>query len=255
MALDMNQYLIFIFVSCRITGAIFFNPVFGRWNIPGIVKIGLSMGIALSAAYQLDQINLLDYTVIETLLTLIKEFVVGYTMGFIMALFLSIFHIGGEVMDLQIGLGMASLYDPNTNSQISIIGNLITTMYVLLFFITHSHINFMAVAVKSFNVIPLGTKLVADKIGIYMIELFGYILVYAIQLALPIIVTQIVVEMAVGILMRVVPNINVFVVNLQLKLGVGIIVILTIIPALVKYLEKLNALMLTRVQEGLIYLL
>lgn len=86
-----------------------------------------------------------------------------------------------------------------------------------------------------------------------MIELFGFILVYAVQLALPVIVTQIVVEVAVGILMRVVPNINVFIINLQVKMGVGILVIFSIIPALVNYLEKLNSIMLTNIQDVLRY--
>ena len=76
---------------------------------------------------------------------------------------------------------------------------------------------------------------------------------YAIQLALPVIITEIVIEVAVGILMRVVPNINVFVINMQIKLGVGLIVILTITPIMVKYLSKLNYLMLERVEDVLRY--
>jgi flagellar biosynthetic protein FliR len=126
-------------------------------------------------------------------------------------------------------------------------------MFTLLFFITNSHINLLGIAVKSFDVVPLGLSAISPKVGIYMIELFGFILVYAVQLALPVIVTQIVVEVAVGILMRVVPNINVFIINLQVKMGVGILVIFSIIPALVNYLEKLNSIMLTNIQDVLRY--
>lgn len=252
---DFNDYMIFLFVSCRIGGAIFFNPILGRKNIPGIVKVGLSMGIALSAAYGLQDVSIVQYNAAEIMLSMMKEFAVGYAMGFIVQLFLSIFHIGGGVMDLQMGLGMASLYDPTTGTQISITGNIVTTMFTLLFFITNSHIRLLAIAVKSFDVVPVGMEAISPKIGIYMIELFGFILVYAVQLALPVIVTQLIVEVAVGILMRVVPNINVFVVNLQVKLGVGVIVILSIIPVLVKYLEKLNMIMLDNMQESLTFLM
>ena len=235
------------------TGVIFFNPIFGRRNIPGIVKVGLAMGIALSATYDLLYVSLVDYNAMEMMLSMFKEFAVGFTMGFVVHLFLSIFHIGGGVMDLQMGLSMASLYDPTTNSQISITGNILTAMFTLLFFITNSHMTLLAIAVKSFDAIPIGFEAISPEIGIFIIELFGFILVYAVQLALPVIVTQIIVEVAVGILMRVVPNINVFVVNLQVKLAVGIIVILSIIPVLVKYLEKLNMIMLTNIQDGLAF--
>lgn len=252
---NINDYMILIFVVCRMTGAIFFNPILGRRNIPGIVKVGLALGIALFAAQDQYHVPVAHYTTLEILLTMFKELAVGYVMGVIVQLFLSIFHVGGGVMDLQVGLGMASLYDPTTGMQISIIGNLITIMYTLLFFITNSHLRLIAIAVKSFDAVPIGFMAISPKVGIYIVELFSYILVYALQLALPLIVTQLIVEVAVGILMRVVPNINVFVVNLQVKLAVGVIVILTIIPVLVKYLEKLNTIMLENISMSLQFFL
>ena len=235
------------------TGVIFFNPIFGRSSVPALVKIGLSLGIALNVTYGLVDFYVADYTTIDLLLSLVREFAVGFAMGFIMQLFLSIFHIGGELMDLQLGFSMAQMYDPTTNSQVSVTGNILTIMYVLLFFITNSHLTLLAIAAKSYSVIPIGLGGVSSKIGVYVIELFGYILVYALQLALPIIVTEILVEVAVGILMRVVPNINVFVVNMQLKVMVGLIVLLTIIPVLVRFLGKLNMIMLDRIGDVLTY--
>lgn len=237
------------------TGVIFFNPIFGRASIPAMVKIGLSLGIAFNIAYGLTGTYVTDYTTIDLLLAMLREFAVGYAMGFIMQLFLAIFHIGGELMDLQMGFSMAQMYDPSTNSQVSVTGNIMTIMYIMMFFITNSHLNLMAIAAKSYSVVPVGLGGVSSKIGVYIIELFGYILVYAVQLALPIVVTEILVEVAVGILMRVVPNINVFVVNMQLKILVGMVVLLTIIPVLVQFLGKLNIIMLDRVETVLIYFL
>jgi len=100
----------------------------------------------------------------------------------------------------------------------------------------------------------MGRVEMSPEIGMHAALLFGYVLVYAVQLALPMIIVEMITEVAVGILMRVVPNINVFVVNLQLKIGIGVIVILTLIPVLVKYMGKLNLLMLERLQEILLFL-
>jgi flagellar biosynthetic protein FliR len=253
--ININDYMVFFLVACRMTGVIFFNPIFGRRATPAMVKVGLSLGIAVFAAQGAADVLLVDYSAMELVLAMVKELAVGFVLGFIVQLFLGIFHIGGGIMDLQMGLGMASQYDPNTGAQVSITGNMITMMFTLLFFITNSHLRLLAISIKSFDVVPVGFQAINPKIGVFMFELFGYILVYALQLALPLIVTQMVVEVAVGIMMRVVPNINVFVVNLQLKLGVGIIVLLSIIPVLVKYLEKLNTIMLNNIHDGLMVLL
>lgn len=235
------------------TGIVFFNPIFGRGSIPAIVRIGLSLGLALNVTYGMVGVYVADHSTIDLLLASLREFAVGYAMGFIMQLFLAVFHIGGEIMDLQMGFSMAQMYDPSSNSQISVTGNLITIMYTLLFFISNSHLNMLAIAAKSYSVVPIGIEGVSNKIGIFIVELFGYILVYAIQLALPIIITEILVEVAVGIMMKVVPNINVFVVNMQIKLMVGIVVLVTIIPVLVQFLSKMNAIMLDRMQAVLTY--
>lgn len=235
------------------TGVVFFNPVFGRGSVPVLVKIGFSLGIALNVAYGLSGVYVEDYTTIDLLLSMVREFAVGYAIGFVMQMFLSVFHIGGELMDLQLGFSMAQMYDPSTNSQVSVTGNILTSMYVLLFFISNSHLNLLAIASKSYDVVPIGLTGVSSRIGVYFIELFGYIMVYALQLALPIIVTEILVEVAVGILMRVVPNINVFVVNMQLKILVGLLVIVTIIPVMVRFLGKMNAVMLDRVETVLTF--
>jgi flagellar biosynthetic protein FliR len=245
--------MIFLFAGCRMAGVVFMNPIFGRRNIPSMVKVGLALGIAFNITYQLQNVYVMDYTSIEIILSLFKEFGVGFAMGFVMQLFVSLFHFGGEVIDLQMGISMATLYDPNTNSQISISGNLLTTMYILIFFITNSHITLMAVAARSYHVIPIDFDAVNPNVGFYMVDLFGYILVYALQLALPVIIIEIIVEVAVGIMMRVVPNINVFVINLQLKLFVGLVVIITILPMIVRYMSRMNMIMLERLQDVLFY--
>lgn len=253
MNIDLNSVYLFLLVSCRMAGVIFFNPIFGRQNIPVMIKVGLSLGMAFYTVSSLPPFPVADGSTLLFLLSMVKEFAVGYALGFVIQLFLSTLHVGGELVDLQMGISMARMYDPSSNSQISISGNLLTMMYTMLFFITNSHANLLALAMNSYLVIPLGFQHIHPQIGIFIAELFGYILVYAVQLALPFIVMEIILEVAVGIMMRVVPNINVFVVNLQLKLMVGLTVMATVIPLMVGFLQKLNGVMLERLHEVLQY--
>jgi flagellar biosynthesis protein FliR len=250
---DFNSYMVFLLITCRIAGLIFFNPIFGRSNIPNLVKVGLSLGIALSLVGRYADVPVVDYTLFELIYVMLKEFAVGFAVGFIVQMFMTVFHFGGELIDMQMGLSMAMMYDPTSNSQISINGNLMTIMFTLIFFVTNSHLALLGIVAQSFGVIPIGLTPIDSHIGIFFVELFAYILVYAVQLALPIVVTQIIVEVAVGIMMKVVPQVNVFVINLQLKVIIGTLVIITLIPELVKFMVNINTLMLTKTHEVLFY--
>ncbi|UYO63812.1 flagellar biosynthetic protein FliR [Acetobacterium wieringae] len=253
MTFDMNQYLIFLLASCRTAGVIFFNPIFGRNSVPSIVKVGLSLAIAMFAVFELGTTQVINYSAIEFIGAMLQGFIIGIVIGFIMTLFLSVFQLGGEVIDMQMGLSMASMYDPATKANISVTGNLLTAMYVLVFFISNAHLALFTVVIKSFQVIPLGVGQVSDKVAVYFIELMYYIFIYAVQVAIPIIVTEIVSEFAVGILMRLVPNINVFVINIQIKVFIGLIVIFTLIPALANFMTQMNLLMMEKITQVLTF--
>ncbi|GHU51327.1 flagellar biosynthetic protein FliR [Clostridia bacterium] len=248
---DLNYLMVLLFASCRIFGVLALNPIFGRQIIPVIVKVGLSLGLALFTARGMSDVIVINYTGIAMLVAMIKEFAVGLLLGFVMNLFFSIFHFGGQIIDYQLGLAMASMFDPTTNSHISITGNMLSIFYTMLFFVTDSHLNLMAIAISSYNLAPLGFAPINGEISIYIVELFAYVMIYAVQLALPWIVTIMVVEVAVGIMMKVVPNINVFVVNIQLKVICGLVILITIVPVLVRFMAQINGIMMQRLNEVL----
>ena len=217
------------------------------------MKVGLSLAIAMFAVFELGTTQVINYSALEFIAAMLQGFVIGIVIGFIMTLFLSVFQLGGEVMDMQMGLSMASMYDPATRANISVTGNLLTSMYVLIFFISNAHLALFTVVIQSFQVIPLGVGQVSNQVAVYFIELMYYIFLYAVQLSLPIIVTEIIAEFAVGILMRLVPNINVFVINIQIKVIIGLIIILTIIPALANFMTQMNLLMMEKITQVLTF--
>ncbi len=253
MTFDMNQYLIFLLASCRTAGVIFFNPIFGRNSVPNIMKVGLSLAIAMFAVFELGTTQVINYSLIEFIGAMLQGFIIGIVIGFIMSMFLSVFQLGGEVIDMQMGLSMASMYDPATKANISVTGNLLTAMYVMIFFISNAHLALFTVVIKSFQLIPLGLGQVSEQVGVFFIELMYYIFIYAVQLAIPIIVTEIIAEFAVGILMRLVPNINVFVINIQVKVIIGLIVVFTLIPVLANFMTRMNLLMMEKITQVLTF--
>ena len=79
---DMNQYLIFLLASCRTAGVIFFNPIFGRNSVPNIMKVGLSLAIALYAVFEIGTTQVINYSVIEFVGAMLQGFIIGIVIGF-----------------------------------------------------------------------------------------------------------------------------------------------------------------------------
>jgi len=253
MTFDMNQYLIFLLASCRTAGVIFFNPIFGRRGVPTIMKVGLSLALGLFAVLECSAVQVINYAAIEFIGAMLQGLVMGMVIGFIMQMFLSVFQLGGQFIDMQMGLSMASMYDPATQANVTVTGNLLTAMYVLIFFVSNAHLALFSVVIQSFQILPLGLGNISDRVGIYIIELMYYIFIYAIQVAIPIIVTELISEFAVGILMRLVPNINVFVINIQIQMMIGFVVIFTLIPALANFMTRMNLLMMEKITQVLTF--
>ena len=224
-----ERFDLFLFILIRMMGFIFFNPLFGRRNIPGITKAGIALFFAVFTVTHFPgehtPVDIGNITIF--MFYLVKEFAVGYLLGTVVNLFFSIVSISGEVTDMQMGLAMSQMYDPGSNVNMPITGSFYNITLMLMFFLTNSHGTLMHVLFLSFRVLPVDSIGFNPAIGLYIMQLFGNILILCLQFALPVIAAELITETGVGIIMRAVPQINVFVVGLQLKIlaGMGIMLI------------------------------
>lgn len=238
MVINFENYLRFLLVMLRFTGMIFFNPIFSRQNVPGMVRAGLAFTLAIlvspSVSADLPEVYLLEF-----LYLVIKELLVGLAAGTIFRLFLSAILVGGDKIDMQIGISMAKAFDPASNTSIAMSAQYINIMFYMTFFLSGAHLTLIRLTARSFEILPLGSYLINPD-SLYLIpELFGLILLLAIKLALPMIVVEVIVTFAVGMIMRIVPQINVFVLNIQIKLIVGIVLLVLLVPSFMGYVENL----------------
>lgn len=224
----LEKYDIFLFIAVRMTGFIFFNPLFGRRNIPAQVRIGLSLVLSIFTLVYFTEdyvpVDINNITVIA--LMLVKEFVFGFFLGTIVNIFFSVVSISGEMMDMQMGLSMSQMYDPGSNIQMPLSGNFYNIALMLMFFLTNSHMNLLRIVILSFEISPVDSFYFNPEIGIYLMQLFGEILILSLKFAMPVLASELITETGVGIMMRAVPQINVFVVGVQLKIFVGIAVMI-----------------------------
>lgn len=239
MTINLENYLIFLLVMLRMTGMLVFNPIFSRRNVPVMLNAGLAFVLAVLLTRSMDFPALPDPTLFTFFYLALKELAVGMISGFIIQMFLSVLIIGGEVIDMQLGVGMAKVFDPASNASISVTSQIFNVMFVTGFFLSNNHLTLIHMTAQTFGIIPLGSLRFNPDALYAVTELFSTILIFAVKLCMPVVVMEVIVTFAVGMIMRVIPQINIFVVNIQFKLLIGMFVMVLLVPSFSAFFENL----------------
>ena len=250
-----DTYITALFVIMRISGAILFNPFLGRRNVPAIAKMGLAIAVGIGILPSLPaQVHNIDSIIVFSLIAF-KEFFIGFVTGFIMQMAMSMISIAGEIIDLQLGLGMGKIYDAQTGSSMAITGTVYNLYFMLLFFLANGHLTIIKLITESCELFPVGSEFLNLNAGGSIVLIFGYVLTLAVKLALPITAAMMLTEAGFGFMMRSVPGINIFAVGLQLKLGIGLLLTVATMPFTSKLMDNMLGTMFLQIKDALIQLL
>ncbi|HEX3031225.1 MAG TPA: flagellar biosynthetic protein FliR [Bacillota bacterium] len=226
-----QQINIFVMVLARVLGIIMLSPVFSSRNIPPQLKIGLSAIVSLTVFPVLKAGGLrTPDDIISYSLLVMGEVAVGLMIGFVSNFLFSAIQLAGQAIDMQLGFSIVSVIDPIQGTQVPIIGNFKYIVALLIFLVTNSHYYIFAAIVKSFQLIPILTYTYHPALTDQVISFFGGTLVTAVKIALPAVGVLLVTDVAMGILARTVPQMNIFVVGMPLKIFVGLIVLMLAFP-------------------------
>jgi flagellar biosynthetic protein FliR len=223
---DHLDYVLLLFV--RISGLLISSPIFGRKNVPNIAKVGFCAvltvvfmsGLPAPASYPV-YVNLLEYALI-----LIRELVFGVAMGFILTAMFNLTFTAGAIMDYQIGYSMASIYDLQNNTQTPISGSLFNIMMLLLFLMYDGHLKLIEVIHKTITAIPIGMAMAPADILWVAAEVMTKSFILSVMVAMPVLAAGVLIEIALGAIIKTVPQMNMFVVGIPVKIIVGLIVML-----------------------------
>lgn len=232
------RYYLFLMVFARMTGMFLTNQLLGKRNIPVYMKMGLSLLLAVIVTPTLTDVSIQFRGLFDFLFVIAKELLVGFVISFIMQMFLSFFLMAGEMVDMQLGVGMSKIYDPQSNVSMPLTGTIFNLLFVLLFFSQNGHLLLIKMLVLSFDILPVGPNLLNFQFGAAVVQIFSSILLLALKLALPLLAVELLTEAGMGVLMKTVPQINVFVVGLQIKLIVGLIVIVLLLPGITTMMDS-----------------
>ncbi len=227
-----------ILVFARILSIFAFTPILSRKNVPVMVRVILSIFITMIVVtvVQPEPIDSGTQAGIY-LMMMLREIFIGLVLGFITNMFFNTVQVAGEIMDMQAGLGMAKVFDPETNIQMSIIGSVISFMMYLYFFATNAHMSYIQLFVISFDTLPVGGSGFNPDLGYNIVSYFSVLLAMVTKLAMPIIAAAFILEFCMGMLMKSVPQIQIMVVNIQLKVAVGFSMLFLIAVPLADFID------------------
>ena len=242
--IDLNLVAGIACVFMRMTGCILFNPIFSRGNFPALFRVGMTLFLTvLVVSYSEIDVDFGTGTFIETSVILVREFLIGFAMGTIVWLFMYVVLLAGAFLDLQMALSMAQMYDPTSNAQMTISSTFFNLMFIFTFFGMNAHENMIHMFLSSAEVAPFGIITINTDMPLHIINIFIQATILGLRMAMPITGMLFITQIGIGILMKAVPQINAFVVMLQVKILGGLLMFLAVYSPLSDFIQNLMLLM------------
>lgn len=223
-ALDPEYLLRIFLIFVRIGGVLLAAPFFSHSSVPVRVKIFFAVLLAYALSGIIPGV-LPPYatTTAGMMLAIIVEAVTGLAIGFAGQLIFWAVTFAGEIIGFQVGLSLAQAFDPGSNSQVNPLGRFLSLTFLLVFLAFDGHHQVLRGLLASFQVVPLAGAQVAAT-GPFLISWTGGFLATALRLSAPFLVTIALVDTALALFSRVVPQADLFSIGIPLKLLLGLIV-------------------------------
>lgn len=221
----------FLLLFGRISGLFLSAPIFGSRQIPGRVKVLIIVVLAATLAFFVPVHHALEImTPIHFLAAIVVEILIGYSIGFVVYILFGAIQLAGQLMDMQMGFGIVNVVDPQTGTQIPLLGNLTQTLALLVYLAVDGHHYLLQALAQSYKLIPVLGFNIDTSFTRLLIEISVYMFIIAVKIAAPIVIAVLTTDIAMGFIARTVPQMNVFIVGLPLKILVGLITLFFMLP-------------------------
>ncbi|MDV6346265.1 flagellar biosynthetic protein FliR [Nitrosomonas sp. Is35] len=243
---ELNTLLAaFLWPLSRILALVATAPLLGNPSVPVRVKLGLAVMITVlvmplveKSLPQIDPASGVGFAI------LLQQILIGIAMGLVMRIVFVAVEMAGELIGLQMGLGFAVFFDPQNSGQIDIVGRFLGVIASLAFLAIDGHLIMIALISQSFSTLPIGLEGMTNATFTTLANWGSEIFKSGLQLSLPVLTALLITNLALGVLTRVAPQLNIFAVGFPLTLSIGLLVMALSMPFYAPILEHL-------VQDGL----
>jgi flagellar biosynthetic protein FliR len=226
---------IYLLIFARIAGFVLTAIPFSATYIPNQVKVWL----AVMVAFLVFMVNLkaplqIPDTIGGYVLQLLGETLIGCILGFMTQIVFAAFQLAGQLLDMQIGFGMVNVLDPQSGVQVPLFGNFLYLFALLCFFVVNGHHVLLTCIVQSYKILPVGGEThFSGNFYNYIFGMAGDMFAIAFKLALPVLGSLLVAQLALGIIARTVPQMNIFMISMPMNIGLGLGLVMVIMPVFV----------------------
>ena len=236
--LDNFEYFLLILV--RVSCFVYVAPLLGQTGIPNQVKIGLSFFTSILLYSVVARPELTYESVVGYAVIVLKEGITGLLIGLAANVCNSIILFAGNIIDMDIGLSMATEFDPINNAQVTLTGNLYNYFILMLLVVTDMHHYILRAFVDAFTVIPVNGQVFDwEHLMRSMTTYMGDMFVIAFRIILPVFACIMILNCILGIMAKVSPQMNMFAVGMQMKIMVGFVVLfltVSLLPSVANFI-------------------
>lgn len=232
MSFTVEHLEFYLLILIRIASFVVSAPIYSYQTIPMKVKLALSLVLSLVAiqtvpVVELEYVGIIGYSVL-----VMKESVVGLILGFMCNICIYIVSFAGHLIDMEIGLSMANMFDPLTRIQVSVTGNIYNYLVMLVMVVTNMHHYVLRAILDTFRYFNIGQAVFSGNLVEIAVQFMANYFMIGFRIILPVFACMLIINVVLGVLSRAAPQMNMFVVGLQVKVLVGILVLMIILPTL-----------------------
>ncbi len=243
-SLLIEKLLSFAMVLTRISGFLLFVPVFSSKSVPMTIRVGATM--LLSVFFCLTNppvIAVEQVSAVRVMLLLSGEATYGLALGVIANILFSTVKLGGRIAENQMGLSMAEVLDPMTEERGQPVGSLLEMIFIIAFLAANGHHLLIKVIQRSYELFPAGKIPTVSALASNMLEATSTMLAVGLRLAAPMLAVLLVLLIALAILARLVPEMNIFFISFPLRIILGLVILVLFVPFIDGFVGEMAQLM------------
>ena len=223
--IPVEQFQTFLVVTSRVAGFVGAIPVLSGAQTPGKVKTGLVFATSLVLFPMMaDAVPKTDFSPVPFLLLIISELLLGLLLGLVARLIFTAVEFGATVIGYQMGFAAANVFDPQSKRQVALISQFQNVFAILIFLAINGHFIFFQTAVMSYDLLPPGQLNLTGEAVPYLMELASHMFEIGVQFSAPVLAVLLLSGLILGILARVFPQLNVFLLSFPINIGTAFIV-------------------------------
>jgi flagellar biosynthetic protein FliR len=241
--LSTDQLYCFIFVLLRVSIILFLLPIFGSVNLPTVWKAAFALLLTLLLSKVVPRQPLAIASGLEMAVILGAELLLGLVLGLSVRLILTSFQMAGQFIGFQMGFTIVNVVDPQSGSQTSIMAQFTYILAILIFLMINGHHYLIQALVRSFELVPPGGFVAHTAVFTKLAKLSSHMFTVALKIAAPVLSALLLATIALGIVSKTVPQMNILIVGFPLNIGIGLLLLgfsmSTVVPYVIRLLNQL----------------